>query len=444
MGRACVAMVLGSENPQSEIRNPKSNPAYRWGMIDRTDSAEPAGVVRRTPLRLLVVCPSWLGDVAMATPALRLLRARLPGSFIGGLVRPGLDELLAGSDFFDELHVDRARGMMGPKHVAAKIRPRRYDAAVLLTNSFSTALITRLAFIPRRIGYDRDGRGLLLTERLKPERSAARGGDYACISAVEYYLRAARAVVGEHDSVKAPRLELGVTAEQQAAGRAVLEKAGVRDGEPYAVLNPGANNPAKRWPAERFAAAGMRLIKSHGFKVLVNGSPAEADLCDAVVRGTESHVQSHSVPPDVAALGDSRCEHSVSPRVPGTGCPPSRTSGGTGTRWTASLPACGITIGALKHIVHGARVMLTNDTGPRHIAAAFGVPVVTLFGPTDPRWTTLPEGSSPHAEVAAGPEGGLPAGEIADDHPEACRIDKIEIGEVVGAVDAVLGGRIAP
>lgn len=88
--------------------------------------------------------------------------------------------------------------------------------------------------------------------------------------------------------------------------------------------------------------------------------------------------------------------------------------------------------------------MLTNDTGPRHIAAAFGVPVVTLFGPTDPRWTTLPEGSSPHAEVAAGPEGGLPAGEIADDHPEACRIDKIEIGEVVGAVDAVLGGRIAP
>ena len=111
------------------------------------------------PHRLLVVCPSWVGDAVMATPALRRVRAGMPGAFIGGLVRPGIDELLAGSDVFDEVHVERAAGVMGPKRAAAKVRPRRYDAALLLTNSFSTALITRLAGIPRRIGYARDSRG---------------------------------------------------------------------------------------------------------------------------------------------------------------------------------------------------------------------------------------------------------------------------------------------
>ena len=364
-------------------------------MGEPTESAAQPDTSRRTPLRLLVVCPSWLGDVVMATPALRLLRSRLPGSFIGGLVRPGLDELLAGTDFFDELHVDRARGMMGPKHVAAKIRPRRYDAAVLLTNSFSTALITRLAFIPRRIGYDRDGRGLLLTDRLAPERVGG-GKRFKCVSAVEYYLRAARAVVGVEESGSPIRLELGVSAEQALAGHAVLERAGVREGEKYAVLNPGANNPAKRWPVERFAAVGAHLVKVHGFKALVNGSPGEAKLCDEVVGG----------------IGAS----------------------------AFALPRAGITIGALKHVVRGAQVMVTNDTGPRHVAAAFGVPVVTLFGPTDPRWTTLPEGGSAHAEVAAGSDGGLPEGEIADDHPEECRIDGIEVERVVGAVEGVLMG----
>src|ERR1041385_6513153 len=114
--------------------------------------------------------PSWVGDVCLATPALSLIRQRLKGSFIGALVRPGIDQLLAGTNFFDELHVDRARGVMGPKLIANKLRPRRYDATLLLTNSFSTALIVRLAGIPRRIGYDRDARGLLLTDRLTPPK----------------------------------------------------------------------------------------------------------------------------------------------------------------------------------------------------------------------------------------------------------------------------------
>lgn len=352
----------------------------------------------RRPLRLLVVLPSWLGDVAMATPALRLLRSTLPGAFIGGLVRPGLDELLAGTDFFDELHIDRARGMMGPKHVAARVRPRMYDTALLLTNSFSTALITRLAFIPRRIGYDRDGRGLLLTDRLAPERNGRR---YRCVSAVDYYLRAASVVTGAAVSAGI-RLELGLTPEQTQAGAALLDRAGLRPGEPYAVLNPGANNPDKRWPADRFGAVAAHLAGTYGWPVLVNGGPGEADLCDAVL---------------AAAREVARPAEQPEPRV-------------------VALPRLGVSIGSMKSVVAGARVLVTNDTGPRHVAAAFGVPCVALFGPTDPRWTTLPETGVPHAEIVADPT--LPPDEIADEHPERCAIDRIEVARVLAAVSRVV------
>lgn len=384
------------------------------------------GPLSDRPKRLLVVCPSWLGDVVMATPALRLMRSALPGAFIGGLVRPGLDELLAGTDFFDELHVDRAAGVMGPKLVAAKVRPRRYDAAALLTNSFSTALITRLAFIPRRVGYDRDGRGLLLTERLKAPRRA--DGRWACVPAVEYYLRVAEAVVGDgarwangaargaEPPRAAARLELGVTESQAREGVRVLEAAGVGEGERVAVINPGANNEAKRWPAERFGEIAAWLAREGGFKVLVNGSPGEREVVERVV-GVARGV-----------LGG-ECEG-----VPTAGVNPL----GGGERRVVGLTELGVTIGSLKAVVRRAGLMVTNDTGPRHIAAAFGVPTVTLFGPTDPRWTTLPTlGGARRAEVVADPT--LPEGEIADDHPDRCRIDRIGVERVQAAVEEVLG-----
>lgn len=224
------------------------------------------------------------------------------------------------------------------------------------------------------------------------------------MSAVEYYLAAARAVLGEEIAPVLPgragaiRLELGATPEQERAAAEILRRAGVRDGERYAVLNPGANNPVKRWPVERFAAVAAQLVKAHGLRVLVNGGPTEQDVADAVIAET-------------MRLGAAQ-------------------------EMVVGLPKLGITIGALKPIVRGASVMLTNDTGPRHIAAAMGTPVVTLFGPTDPRWTTLPVGGAANVEMVADPT--LPPEMLADDHPERCRIERIEVGDVMARVDAVL------
>ena len=280
-------------------------------------------------MRLLVVLPSWVGDLVMATPALRLLRNSLPGALIGVLARPSTDELLAGSDLIDQIHVDRAHGMMGPKRVATRIRPQRYDTALLLTNSFSSALVTRLAFIPRRVGYDRDRRGMLLTQKLTAPRRA--DGKWEIVAACEYYYRAARALLDGTDPGpgRTPadiRMELEISRPQEAAAHSILTRAGISSGSPIAILNPGGNKPEKRWPPDRFAAVADYLAREHGMRVLINGSPGETALVAKIASMTQTTA--------------------------------------------ITLPPFGVTLGSLKELIRRASLLVSNDTGPRHIAAA--------------------------------------------------------------------------
>ncbi len=363
--------------------------------------------------RALVVLPSWIGDAVMATPALGMLRAARPGALIGGLARQGVDETLEGAGLVDQFHKAASGGIMAPKVSAQRVRMGRYGSALLLTNSFSTALTARLAGIPRRVGYERDGRGVLLSERLHPlrrrdvepfKRAPDRQNEWAPVSACEYYTRIARFFLGDEAPPAGP-MRLGATPAQEDAGHAVLERAGVAMGEAYAVLNPGGNNPAKRWPAERFAQAAA-LLSQMGLRVLVNGSPAEGEVTGAVV--AES----------------------------------TRLVGRAGA--VVDLSHCGGSLGALKPILRDARLLLTNDTGPRHIAAAFGTPVVALFGPTDPRWTDLTGFLPPRRDRRAAPlervvvaDPTLPPELVADDHPERCAIEKIELSAVMEAIEAL-------
>lgn len=345
--------------------------------------------------------PTWVGDAVMATAALARIRRHRPGITIGALVRPGIDELLDGTDFFDAIHVEAHAGVMGPKRAAANVRANRYDTALLFTNSFSTALITRLAFIPRRIGYSRDSRAMLLTDRLQaPKRP---DGSWAPIPAVTYYWNAACALLDlqQHEPTLGNTLppgatmSLNTTEAQERAADEILDKAGIGLDEPLAILNPGGNNEAKRWPPDRYAALADHLTRQRQMAVLLNGSPAEAEL--------------------VAHIAD---------LIKTKGGPP-----------PVELPKFGMTIGALKAITRRAQIMITNDTGPRHIAAAFNIPVVTLFGPTDHRWTTIPTPASEQI-ILADPT--LPEDELANDDPERNSIDKIELERVLAAVEELL------
>lgn len=367
---------------------------------------------RPKPTRILVVMPSWLGDCVMATPSVARLRAALPGVFLGALLRPGMDQVLAGLHLFDQVHVDRATGIMGPKMVAAKLRPVRYDATLLLTNSFSTALIVRIAGIAERVGYDRDARHLLLTRRLSaPIR---RDGSWAPIPAVTYYHHAVECFLDparpQALSTDAPLpgepLEVCVMDQDRVAAGAIFDRARVSASQtPLALLNPGGNKPEKRWPPDRYAFLAAHLARTRGVRSLVNGSPAEKDLCDAIAQAAAAKI-AREVPDRAADLAP------------------------------VSLPTFGVTISSLKAIVAQCKVMVTNDTGPRHLAAALGIPVVTLFGPTDHRWTTIPtRPGAPEAILVADPT--LPPEELANDHPEQCRIDRISFEEVAAAIDRV-------
>lgn len=362
--------------------------------------------------RLLIVMPSWVGDVVMATPALRLLRHARPNDEIHALLRPGLAALLDGAGLVNHLHTAGTNGVLGPARLAAAARPIDAHEALLFTNSFATALGVRVARIPRRVGYDRDGRGFLLSERLAPPREGRRR---ALVPAVRSYHHAAAAFLDPSRPPLAPlpaaslthaplgeaensRLELGLTAAQKAHAAEILAAAAITP--PYAVLNPGANNPAKRWPAERFSALADHLARAHNLRVLINGSPAERSLCEQVAR------HAHTRP--------------------------------------VALPALAPTLGSLKAIIAGARLMVTNDTGPRHIAAAFAVPLVSLFGPTDPRWTTIPvrplaDGSPGETILIANPD--LDPARASNEDPQASRIDRIDAAAVLRAADTLLHAR---
>jgi len=364
--------------------------------------------------RVLLVCPSWVGDAVMATPAIVRIREALPGAFIGAMARPGIDRILEGlkasqgQTAIDEFHIVRPSGVMGPKHAAHKLRPRRYRRALLFTGSFSTALAVRVAGIPERIGYDRDGRGFLLTRRMKPPKSDS--GNWAVVPAVSYYWHAASALLdpGIQPDLCAPPLDdlrrvhtglptwagmsLAVSDRDRAEADAVRAAAFIQG--PTAILNPGGNNPAKRWPADRYATLADHLADNHGLTVLINGSPAEADLCRGIAEAAR-------------------------------------------TKNVVCLPDHGHTLGSLKALCAQTSLMVTNDTGPRHIAAAMGVPLVSLFGPTDPRWTTIPVPESREAIMIAGES--LPVGEISNDHPELCAIENIRTEAVIEAADRMLG-----
>ena len=299
------------------------------------------------PKRILVVQPTWVGDAVMATPCLRAVRLACPQAHITYLVKRYVKAIFCGMPWADRILSFRPK-RDGVIAVASRVRAGRFDTAILLTNSFRSALISKLGGVRRIIGYDRDGRKLLLTERLAPPRQRGR---LVPSPIIWYYLALARRVGYGGDDI---RMELFVTPRESAGARSVLERAGLdagifrpgRDGKPLVLLNPGANyGSSKIWLPERFAAVADRLIETRGATVLVSGAPKERRVLDEVL----AHMKRPAI--DLSRLG--------------------------------------LTLGALKDIVRRCDLMLTNDTGPRHIAAAFGVPVVTIFGPTHPQWTEI-------------------------------------------------------
>jgi heptosyltransferase-2 len=294
-------------------------------------------------MKIAVFCPNWIGDTVMATPTFRALRRGLPDATLTAVIKPHVAATLDGTAWFDEWIQYNQRSKRPEERTLAvlrRLRRGRFDLALLLPNSFRSALLARLAGIPRRLGYERHGRGALLTDVLHHPLDGE--GRRLPTPIVETYLKLARHL---GCSVESTRLELATTpADESAADRAWTEL-GLDADRPVVCLNTGgAFGPAKNWPTGHFAALARRLVEDSGAAVLVLCGPAERENAQAIVAAS-AHER-------VVSLAD-------------------QTLG----------------IGLTKACIRRAALLITTDSGPRHFATAFDTPVLTLFGPTHIAWT---------------------------------------------------------
>jgi len=285
-----------------------------------------------TPSRIVVRAPNWVGDVVLSLPALRDLRRLHPAARLEVLARPWVGELYRAVS-----EVDAVLECRGVAPDAAALRGR-FDIGVLLPNSFAAALSLWRASIPQRWGYATDARGPLLTRSCRvPER--VRGQSQV------YYYRAmleglGLAVEGPPDA------SLACPPEWASSGETLLGEG------PWIGVNAGAfYGTAKRWAPERFAAAAALVARRLGARVAIVGAASERPLGESIA----------------AQLGGSA-------RV-----------------------LCGeTTLAGLVGVLKQVRLLLTNDSGPMHLAAALGTPLVAVFGSTDWRETAPVSG---HARV---------------------------------------------
>ena len=283
--------------------------------------------------RILVRQVNWLGDGVLTLPALEALQRRLPQAEIVLLARGWVGGLFEGHPAVQRI-IELPRGgapmgLWGRWRVAGAIRGQGFDLAVVFPNSFEAALVPWMARIPRRVGYPTEGRRWLLTDPLpRPRRIPGR-------HQAERYLDIVRALGAEGSA----DLRLPVSAEAQERVQALLKASGIKGAEALVAIGPGSiYGGAKRWPADRFAAVADALAERHGTRILLVGSAREG----AILAEVAAHMRQ-----PVTNLGG-----------------------------RTDLPT-------LAGVLKRSRLLLCNDSGSMHVAAAVGVPVVAVFGPTD-------------------------------------------------------------
>jgi len=292
------------------------------------------------PASLLVRAPNWLGDAVMTTPALAGVRDAFPDARIALLAKPPVAELFRHHPDVDEVIVyerpGRHEGASGRLRLGGELRRRRFDGALLLQNAFDAALIAFLGRIPERAGYPTDGRRILLTLPVPLTPGILERHE------VEYYLCLL-------DGLGIPRpvpasLKLAVTEEEREAMATRLASLGLERGASIIAINPGATyGSAKRWYPDRFAEVADALSAEWGAGVVVVGSTAEAPLAGEIEAAMRT--------------------------------PPINLAGK-------------MTVRELMALLSLSSFLVTNDSGPMHIGAALGVPLVAIFGPTDWRRTS--------------------------------------------------------
>jgi heptosyltransferase-2 len=295
-------------------------------------------------MKLLIRATNWVGDAILALPALRAVRSRFADAHIAILALPYVGDIYRGQGIADELisyhRNGEHKGIQGKERLAASLRAQKFDAALLLQNAFEAAWIAWRAGIPKRIGYNRDGRRLLLTNAISVPRASE-------IPPHEqyYYLELIRRMGWIDALPEMSEISLRVSEQGSRRAESKLQRLGSRPGITRIAVGAGASyGSAKCWPPDRFAKSIKGLLKTRRADVILFGTSAEAEV-SATIR---------------AGLGQSEAVIDL-----------------TGKTEICELPA----------LLSRCTAFLGNDSGAMHVAAAVGLPVVAVFGPTDPYGT---------------------------------------------------------
>jgi heptosyltransferase-2 len=266
------------------------------------------------------------------------VKANYPSARITVLARNWVEDLYRGCEVVDAtLRYDFTGAHSGPRgflRLVKALKEPRFDLALLFPNAFRAAAVVWTARIPERWGYGTDGRGSLLTRSVPPApRPFGRHQAY-------YYLDLLQ---GLGFSVSQPDTHLAVTAPMKEQAVSLLSQAGWQPGDILVGIHPGATgSSAKRWLAERYGEVGDRLASRYGVRIALLGGPKEVTLVD--------EIRSYMTTSPLFLAGETSLE-------------------------------------ALIGIIGSLSLLVTNDSGPMHLASALEVPTVAVFGPTDERET---------------------------------------------------------
>jgi heptosyltransferase II len=293
------------------------------------------------PKKILIRGTNWVGDAVMSVPAMKEIRRLFPDAHISLLVRPWVRDVYCAVEFVDEiLEYDKLgmhRGLLGYRRLIGDLKSRRFDLAILLQNAFEAAFIAWCARIPRRIGYARDGRSFLLTDACPIDPAVRR------MHQVYYYLDML-SILGlplhnrRENNEAIPSIAIGVRDSDHRAAREMLHTKGIVEGDSIVGINPGAfYGEAKRWFADRYAEVADALASRHGTRIVLFGSQTDRAIAEEVAARMKH--------PSVILAGQT-------------------------------------TLGQLMGLLKKCSLLITNDSGPMHLAAALDVPQLALFGST--------------------------------------------------------------
>jgi len=291
---------------------------------------------------ILIRGTNWIGDTVMTLPAVSAVRKTFPDARISVLVKPWVAEIFHLCREVDEVMLYKSPGIhsgtQGIFRLARELKAMKFDTAILLQNAIEAAIITWLAGIPIRAGYNSDGRGLLLTHSVQRTKSILQ------VHQTGYYMEMVKSL-GCQSAGTDVRLEPGD--DYAALAKTLFETHGLERNRIRVGIAPGATyGPAKRWYPERFAAVADRLIEELSAQTLLFGSNEDRESAD--------RVQQHSQYPLINIAGKTNLQEAIS-----------------------AIAQCNL--------------FISNDSGLMHIAGALNIPTVAIFGSTNPV-TTSPVG----------------------------------------------------